>query len=128
MTPLLHLNLLPNGLFALAKDERVSLGQREWIDLKAGATSNFASIPWYGRWIISPIDPEIQMGAFVHDQLVGESDKRTPIWDESGSHFASWREAAYWLRRIMEEHKAPLWKRQIVYGAVRLHGWLAGKK
>jgi len=44
----------------------------QYIVIPKGYRTNFASIPWYGRIFISPIDPDIVIAALVHDWLVQE--------------------------------------------------------
>lgn len=62
-------------------------------DIPVGQKSNFASIPWFGRWAISPVDPDIMSAAYVHDALCGEF----------GPAMTDWRHAAEILRVMMKE-------------------------
>lgn len=95
------------------------------VEITAGFATNFASVPWYARWLISPVDPTIRIAALVHDYLVGEfTDPGVIIHDDGRESIVDWNQAAAILRRIMESDGARTWKRQAVYWAVRLHGWL----
>lgn len=93
------------------------------VSIPAGFSTNFASVPWYARWLISPVDPTLRVAALVHDYLVGEfADPGLIIHADDTKERVSWRKAAAILRRIMDDDGARTWKRQAVYWAVRLHG------
>lgn len=100
------------------------------VVIRPGFITNFASIPWAARWVVSPIDPTICKAALVHDYLVGESTGRKGkvITGKGSSYDPNWHQAAEILRGIMAAEGASWWKRTLVYRAVRLYGVLAGKK
>lgn len=58
----------------LVDDWFVSLSANETalLIIPKGSKTNFASIPWFLRWLISPLDPVIAIPSIVHDYLVGE--------------------------------------------------------
>lgn len=43
--------------------------------IPAGSKTNFGTIPWFFRWLVSPLDPVIAMPSIVHDYLVSEFGK-----------------------------------------------------
>jgi hypothetical protein len=126
-----------SGKFYLTEEYKYIFDDGKYVVVPEGYETNFASIPWYFRWLINPIDPEIVVAALVHDWLVqewGDTDKNIPSSiftdNEYGGVYdiVDWNQAAAVLREIMSECSAPLWKRQCVYLAVRIHGILKGKK
>ena len=44
----------------------------EYVVVPEGYKTNFASIPWAARWLVSPIDETILIAALIHDWLVQE--------------------------------------------------------
>lgn len=91
------------------------------VVIRPGFITNFASIPWAARWVVSPIDPTICKAALVHDYLVGESTgiKGRVVYTHGSSRTMNWHQAAEILRQIMAAEGASWWKRTLVYRAVR---------
>lgn len=97
----------------------------EMICVPVGTRSNFGSIPWYARWLISPTDPGLMIPAIVHDYETGEFNDATTDWRTAAKrlraimkHCAQYDPARAWWRRL---------KRHLVYRAVMLHGILHGR-
>lgn len=113
----------------------------QFVVIPKGYRTNFASIPALARWLVSPIDPHIVVGALVHDWLVQEfpfeTDRLTAVpWlyeraSDDDVRVArkrlDWADAAWYMRAIMAAEEAPSWKRFVVYAGVRLYGWVADK-
>ena len=102
------------------KDGRVSS-----VCIPEGVRSDFASIPWYVRWLISRTDREILIASIIHDYQVGQF---------SGEPVEKWRDAAQFLKEVMEffaDPKGVSWwsrlKRHLVYRGVMLNGILKRK-
>ena len=114
---------IQRGLFVLVRRWTVVLPNGKWVDIPAGFATNFASIPWFARWLISPIDPTLLYAAIIHDYLVGEFNGVPGVLhSQNGIERVSWRQAAAILRSVMDEDGARTWKRQAVYWAVRAYG------
>ena len=100
------------------------------VTLPRGMVTDFASIPWFGRWLISPVDKSIVISALVHDYLVGFSNSYILLERDDGTseeYHPGWVESLKIMIRIMEEQKSAKWKRIVVYTALRLYG-IAKKK
>lgn len=108
---------------------------RKRVTIPKGHVTNFASVPWFVRWIVSPIDPDIVAASVIHDGLVSEFsgphsyvEYFDPFTGQVlGRYRPTWNEAAWIMRSIMKASGAPAWKRGIVYSGVRLYGFFAGK-
>jgi hypothetical protein len=92
--PLLRPQVTEDGAsyFQLVEDWKVTLDDGTWLVVPKGSRSNFASVPWFFRWIISSTDPVIVLPAIVHDYLVGEWQNYPPLLyreipDEEGVNF-----------------------------------------
>lgn len=118
---------IANGWFRLVRAVDVQIPEADYhVHLPAGFLTNFGTIPWFARWLISPIDPQLRTAAAVHDFLVGEFGPQGYITHEDGAcEYVDWRKAAAILRSIMDADGAKTWKRQTVYWAVRLYGIVA---
>lgn len=91
------------------------------IRVPAGTKTDFASIPSFLRNIIDNDEGFIRDAAVVHDYLYStESTSTYPEIDRAGADFV--------LNEAMKCLKSPLWKRRLVYYAVRLFGWVFYKK
>lgn len=88
----------------------------------AGTRSNFASIPWYARWLISQTDEILVHAAILHDYLVGEFGPQIVSWKQAN-------EAMYVVMKAFSYRSGrwPRLKRHLVYEAVRFHAWLHRK-
>ena len=111
---------------------RLPLDHRQYVMIPEGYETNFASIPWFVRWLISPIDPDLVLAAIVHDWLVQEHGTRAQfppvlyVEDVTGEHVfierVDWSQAATIFRKIAKHEGASPLKRFAVYQAVRMHG------
>lgn len=108
----------------------------EYIKVPQGFATDFATIHWTFRWLISPIDKHLVSAAIVHDYLVQSEEKGfgKPIiirvsldTGKRSEEVVTWEKASAIMRTIMKEQKAPVWKRQVVYLATRVWGILKGK-
>lgn len=135
--PVPPLILQPDGTFKLTADFIWHLPWRRgvFVHLPAGTVTNFASVPWWARWLYHPNDPRIGVPAMIHDWLVEEFtinrlDYEYPkptlyygVSDpkELGPDSIDWEDAAGIFRKAMEYYGMPRLRRQIAYLAVR--GW-----
>lgn len=131
MATLPQLELMHNGLFRLKQSYTYVFPWDEdcRVVIPMGMLTNFASIPWFARWVVSRTDRHILIPALVHDYLVSEF-----FWDgrpavirskpngEEWRERCDWRRASFILKRMMEAEGAPTWKRMLVHWAVRAYG------
>jgi len=119
--------ILPGGI-SLDRPFAVIFGRgldRYMVTVPAGTYSNFGSVPWYVRWLISPVDPTLMIAAILHDYECGEHGQPT----------TDWRTAAKHMRAVMKYFNrydpAPSWcrraKRHLVYRGVMLNGLIKGR-
>src|SRR5690606_21098311 len=131
-----------DGLFWLDQSlvYRMPWDKKQYVVVPLGYATNFASVPWIARMIVSPVDPDIVIASVVHDFLVGEFHNTSGIrvipmiyvdperLDGIGHRKrVKWDGAAWYMREIMKHEGAPRWKRFVVYSGVRLYGWLSGR-
>lgn len=115
--------ILPGGI-RLVRPFTVRFGYKA-VTVPAGTYSNFGSVPWYVRWLISSIDPALMVAAILHDYECGEHGQPT----------TDWRKAAKHMRAVMKYFDrydpAPSWwrraKRHLVYRGVMLNGLIKGR-
>ena len=102
---------------------------REWILLNdlvvvvdgkklyipAGTTTDFASVPRLLWWLFPPHDKDYLVASIVHDFFY-----RTQI--------RSRKEADEIFLKLMLKNGTPKWKAYLMYGAVRIFGWIAWKR
>lgn len=101
------------------------------LRIHKGTSTNFASIPWFVRWVISPLDPVIALPAIVHDALVNEfGDGVVTIIYSNGSTQSvtnvDWKTAADTLLGLMKRCPGKLnyFKAHYVYSSVRAYGYI----
>lgn len=72
--PLIQPVITERGVFCyrLAADWKVKLNPHEYVIIPEGSLSNFASIPWFFRWVVQSSDPVIALPSIIHDYLVAE--------------------------------------------------------
>lgn len=109
-----------------------------FADVPAGARTNGGTVPWFSRWLIGRFSPHLVRGWFLHDWLVMEFTftgyQRPRLWTRDGQWHPlahrdlSWAESARIMRAIHRQDRAPAWKRELAYWAVRLHGFVKGKQ
>lgn len=132
-----------DGLFWLDQSfvYRMPWDRSQYVVIPLGYATNFASVPWIARIIVSPIDPDIVIASLIHDFLVGEFHNTSGIRvipviflefeskenDYNRRKTVNWDGAAWYMREIMKHEGAPRWKRFVVYSGVRLYGWLSGR-
>jgi len=118
------------GVYELRRDVRVNVGPFQWVDLKKGTRTNFASVPKFLHWLIDPDANDIALAALVHDAIVGEFAPPVPIKSQDYTaknlvpiaRVPNWKQAARVFRGIMYDTKAPAWKRFLAYNGVRAYG------
>ena len=116
MTPRTHVNLtyLGEGEYRLEEDIVVFIAPMTPIVVPKGLITDFASIPRWARWFISPDASWIAVAALMHDVLyAGE-------WVER-------RVADSLMYQVMKYRRANWLQRTVVYLAVRIgggFGWL----
>ena len=84
------------------------------VKIPKGFITDFASVP-RAFWIIFPPDGGYTQAAVVHDNLYWTL-KRTRLQSDNI------------LLEAMGVLKVPLWKKRIIYRAVRMFGWLSWNK
>lgn len=106
--------------------EYVKNGRVLALRVPAGVRSDFGSVPWFVRWLISRTDRELMIASIVHDYLCGQYNRPPAGWD--------WRDAAEMMVALMEFHKrrkgVAWWsrlKRHLCYRGVMLNGIIHGK-
>jgi hypothetical protein len=111
----LQVELLPGGRSVrLIKNFSVTLAVGRKITVPAGFKTDFASVPRL-FWRIIPPWGRYSAAAVVHDYLY-----ETNSVDRA--------EADQIFLELMKRLGVPLWKRQLMYRAVRIGGWLPWKK
>ncbi|MGE3705688.1 MAG: DUF1353 domain-containing protein, partial [Vicinamibacterales bacterium] len=81
----------------------------------AGFTTDWASIPWLARLLLSPTDPHYLRAAGTHDFLYARGGIARVVAD------AIFVDA-------MRALGCPMWKRVLLYLGVRLGGWWVWRK
>lgn len=117
--------------FELMRTYRAELPDGRYILVPEGVRTNFGSIPWFVRWLISPIDRHMVVPAIVHDFLTyeftsGQVTYVPVIYKPNGridDSDVSWDQAATIMRQMMKSLGAPGWKRGLVYAGLRVYGW-----
>ena len=131
MDELPSLRVLPNGLFMLRErwTYHFPWNPSVWVEIPRGHITDFATIPWFARWLISETDKTILIPSLIHDYLVGQFPYEEPATIRQhrpgGGYYyerPSWDKAAFILKHSMEAEGAPRWKRMIVHWAVRFYG------
>jgi len=108
----LHLELMPDGRNArLFKNFRVKISDRQTVVVPKGFVTDFASVPRL-FWRIVPPWGVYSPAAVVHDYLY-----------HNGA--LSRKESDRIFLKLMKRLDVPLWKRTVMYLAVRLFGWSA---
>lgn len=127
----LPLTLVAPGFVLLESDMSIEYyddkGVKHTLVIPEGTKSNFGSVPWFARWLVSGTDRELMIGSIPHDYLVGEFGNSVPQgWD--------WRKSAKLLRALMAYFTTPgprhWWsrlKRELVYRGIMLHGIVKGR-
>ena len=125
---------LKKGRFYLKREltYRLPWDHHQYVRIPERYETNFASIPWFLRWVVNPIDPHLVMAAVVHDWLVQEHGTRAQfppvlyVEDITGENVfierVDWSQAATIFRKIAKYEGASPLKRFAVYQAVRLNG------
>ena len=83
----------------------------EIIEVPEGYMSDLASIPWFARWLIPKLGRHAQ-AAVLHDIMYQY-------------HLYSQKRCDEIFLEAMEVLKVPLWKRRVMYRALRIGGWVA---
>lgn len=97
------------------------------VIIAKGSRTNFASIPWWARWLISPADKDLIKAAAIHDGLVKEFKKQSFVYRDNSPYLPSWGEACDILIKTAAHEGAKKWKQFIVKRAVMAHGEMEGK-
>lgn len=115
----LYLKLRPARVKTWELDEQYSIGIEDedvesgssvttWLRLPAGTTTDFASVPWFGRWLIPQVGRNT-IGSIVHDALyrqpklrdelkLNRADADRLLYDLSRLHGMLWlRARLMWL-------------------------------
>jgi hypothetical protein len=112
LTGPLLVEILPNGRSArLIQSYRVGTAAGRIIDVPQGFETDFASVPRL-FWRIVPPWGRYSPAAVVHDYLYHTAK-------------VSRKEADDIFLELMARLAVPMWKRYVMYWAVRLFGWFA---
>jgi hypothetical protein len=87
----------------------------EWL-IDIGSRSDGCSVPWWAWWLVQPLGREAR-AAFLHDQLLSER-----------SHGLTRAQIDRKFREAMRCLGTPLWKRNLMWLAVRWQGWRRGDR
>lgn len=50
--------------------ELLHLGSGLMVTVPAGFTTDLATVPWWARWLLNPVDPDFAKAAILHDWLL----------------------------------------------------------
>lgn len=100
-----------HGSWRVAADFRYYPLHSDPIDVPMGFETDFASVP-RGLWNIFPPDGPWTQAAVVHDWL----------YNTRGMHVRTRKACDVIFLEAMTALKVPLWKRQLMYRAVRIFG------
>ncbi|QOC54121.1 DUF1353 domain-containing protein [Caulobacter vibrioides] len=89
------------------------LGSGDTVTAPSDYVTDFGSIPWFARWLISPFDRAAK-AYVIHDILC--DDRSRPR-----------REANRILREALEVLGVPPWKRWTIWLAVRAYALITGR-
>jgi len=124
----LKLELINGRLFVAEDFEYIfPWDSRRKVIVAKGSRTNFASIPWFARWLISPMDKDLMLAAAIHDGLVKEFGDQTYVYSEYHTYKPSWEEACDILVNVAKHEGAKKWKQYAVKKAVMAHGEIEGK-
>ena len=133
--------LTPKGAFCfrLTKPWPVKLNDDEYLIIPEGSLSNFATVPWFFRWIIQSSDPVIALPAIIHDYLVAEwiyegEVRKPPVkYDNDGNEHPmyntadgfNYAESAYLFRKYALSFQGNIAhiKARVCYVMLRLFGY-----
>jgi hypothetical protein len=117
MTPrtFVELRYLGEGQYLVLKDIVVFIAPLTPMIIPKGLITDFASIPRFARWFISPDATWITVAALLHDVLYAGEWVDRQVADSI-------------FKQIMRYRKASFIKRNIVYFAVRLGGGFVWRK
>lgn len=108
----LILSVDDNGSFVVDEPFVYHVGNypsTDTITVPAGATTDFASIPWFLHWVL-PKTGRYSKAAVLHDYLYR-------------SHARTRKEADHIFNEAMAVLGVAKWKRVMMFSAVRLFGW-----
>ncbi len=119
LTPLI-VEVMPGGKRFKLYLDFTYLWKRLYIEIhvKRGFETDFASIPWIFRWLISKLG-RYNKPAVVHDAIYQNAIP---------GHIFTRAEADLCFLDGMADLGVVKWKRTLMYWAVRLFGWLAWRK
>jgi len=96
----------------------------EYIEVPVGAITDFATIPWFLRWLWKPDLDDIRVPSVVHDCMIGQYNTLVPIMEDAQAvRYPTWEESARWFKRALKVRKCGKFKRNVFYGAVLLWGY-----
>lgn len=82
------------------------------IEMPKGKVVNGASTPWWLWWLFPPFADQYESSAVLHDIVYGTGKENGMTrWDADGL-----------FRSAMASQGVPLWKRWLMWAAVRLFG------
>ena len=93
-------------------------GNLRKITVPSGMLTDLASVPWWGRWLVSRVGPHLE-ASIIHDFLY-------IAWQDLNGHGARRRDRRFAdevMRVAMKKAEVGLVKRTIIFGAVRAFGW-----
>ncbi len=96
----------------------VTGGIRSRVQINAGFRTDFASIPWWGRWAIPKRHPDYDYAAVGHDWLYSHHEACAMLANTHGVKNA--RKFADLLMLEMSNRKS--WRPVVIYWALRIGG------
>lgn len=99
-------------------------GKYDTLTVPAGFVFDFASIPRFATWLVPKLG-KYNKAACVHDYLyITQPESAKPLLPNASCRKLTRKDADGIFLRIMEEEGVELWRRYIMYFAVRLGGWV----
>jgi len=97
---------IENGFFEIIQEIRFYIDDScsgEYVELFAGAVTNFASVPKVFWFICQPDADDIKMPSAFHDLMVSEFGQQIFIKEELNElRIPSWKESAFWFRKMIK--------------------------
>jgi hypothetical protein len=99
---------LDNGLYKVTDAVRFYLSDKcegDYVELKKGALTNFASVPKSLQIICRPDADDVKMPAAFHDSLVCEFGQQIYIKNDGevkNRKRPTWSESAFWFRKMIK--------------------------
>lgn len=105
----------PDGKFELLNDLHYQAENEAVIIVPRGFITDYASVPWFGRWLIPKIG-RYNRAAVLHDYLWSTAKHKV---------YREWINQLFY--QAMKADKVVWWKRKLIFWAVELYRILDNK-